>query len=93
MKKDYSKKPRAFTRAFMLMTDVNYFGETIHRGTCFYNFNDRDIFTPCIITEGNVPVLDFTKAIDVRNVVANKEYFCEIPPIKEYLSKGITIQL
>lgn len=83
MKKDYSKKPRAY----MLMTDVNYFGETIPRGTCFYNFNDLDIFTPCLITEGNVPVLDFTKAIDFRNVVANKEYFCEIPLIKEYLSK------
>lgn len=79
MEKDYSKKPRVY----MLMEDVNYFGKVVPSGPRFYNFTDLDVFTPCLITEGNVPVLDFTKSIDFRNVISNKDYFCE----KEYLAK------
>lgn len=71
----------------MLMVDVNFYGEVIPRGTVYYNFSDLDTFTPCLITQGNIPVLELAKAINFLNVVANKEYFCEIPLIKEYLAK------
>ncbi len=79
---DYSKKPRCY----MLMIDVDYFGEIIPRGTVYYNFSDLDTFTPCLVGYDNIPILHLDKTLNFKTVKGN-HCFCEVPLIKEYLNK------
>lgn len=79
--KDYSQKPRCY----MLMQDINFFGQTIKMGTVYYFIKDLDNAIPVFITKDNIPIMDMVKTLRFENIINNKEYFCEIPLIKEYL--------